>query len=303
MPVQVPVIAKKHHSLRPVVFAVLAMFFWGMSFVWFKQVNTVYRPITIIFLRLLMSGSLLVLFIKITRRELKIRRHDVKWFLLLAFTQPFCYFMGESFGLSRVSSTISSVIIATIPLFTPVAAYLAYKEKVARATLAGILVSLTGIVIMLIRPDLSLSASPIGVGLLFVAVLSAVAYSLVIRKLAGNYQVFTIIAYQNLIGAVYFLPFFLLFDLKHFFAAPYSPSALFALLELAFFASTLSYLLYTVSIRDIGIIRANVFSNLIPVFTGVASYFVLSEQFTFGKILGMVLVMAGVAVSQMKLFR
>jgi len=287
---------------RPVVFAVIAMLFWGMSFVWFKQICGFYGPITIIFLRLLISGSLLMLYIKLSHINTAIRSSDIKWFLLLAFTQPFCYFMGESFGLTKVSSTISSVIIATIPLFAPIAAYYTFKEKVSGNTIAGIIISMTGIVVMLINPDLSLNASPAGVGLLFFAVFSAVGYSLVIRKLADNYPVFIIIAMQNIIGAVYFLPFILIFDLKQFLSIRPPVSALIALVELAFFASTLAYLFYIVSIRDLGIIRANVFSNLIPVFTGIASYFLLSEEFTGSKVIGMILVMAGVVFSQQRRF-
>lgn len=284
--------------IRSLMFAVLAMFFWGMSFVWFKQVFVIYNPITIIFLRLIISGSMLLLYLRLSRKNLHIEKSDLKWFMLLAFTQPFCYFMGESFGLSKVSSTISSVIIATIPLFSPIAAYVAFREKVSGSTVAGIIISVIGIIIMLIKPDFSLNAAPEGVALLFFAVLSAVAYSLVIRRLAGHYSVITIIAMQNIVGAIYFLPFFLIFDLNHFLVAKPTLGAIVALVELAFFASTLAYVFYIISIRDIGVIKANVFSNLIPVFTGIASYFILSEEFTITKTAGMVMVMAGVVVSQ-----
>lgn len=92
--------------LRSYLYAVLAMLFWGLSFVWFKQVVVQYQPITIIFLRLLISGLIIALYLVFTRKLQKIHRKDLKWFLLLAFTQPFCYFLGESFGLKLVSSTI-----------------------------------------------------------------------------------------------------------------------------------------------------------------------------------------------------
>ena len=296
-------ILERPGKMRSLLYAVLSMLFWGLSFVWFKQVFVVYRPITIIFLRLVISGSLLLIFIKLSQKSFRVEKADLKWFFLLAFTQPFCYFMGESFGLTKVSSTISSVIIATIPLFSPIAAYFVFRERVSQSTLSGIVISLGGIVIMLFKPDLSFNASPDGIGLLFFAVFSAIAYSLVIRRLAGNYPVITIIALQNIIGAIYFLPFFLIFDLNHFLAAKPSAGAIVALIELAFFASTLAYIFYIISIRDIGVIRANVFSNLIPVFTGIASYFLLSEEFSIAKIAGMALVLAGVVVSQLPHFR
>lgn len=274
------------------------MLFWGLSFVWFKIVVKWYDPITIIFLRLIISGSLMVLFMLLTRSLQTIRRKDLKYFLLLSFSQPFCYFLGESFGLTMVSSTIASVIIATIPLFSPVAAYFMVKEKITIHILAGILVSFAGILLMLFNPDFSLNASPKGVMLLFVAVFSAVAYSVIIRKISHEYNPVTIITHQNLIGAVYFLPLFLIFDFKHFITVKPTWELISAMLQLAVFASTLAYVFYIIAIKGMGMIKANVFTNLIPVFTGIFSFFILGETFTTFKIAGMILVMFGVIVSQ-----
>lgn len=109
-------------------------------------------------------------------------------------------FWEKSFGLSLVSSTVSAVIISTIPLFSPIAAYFILKETVSKDVILGIVVSFIGILIMLINPDFSISASPKGILLLFFAVLAAVAYSVVIKKLAFNYRPATIILLQNSLG-------------------------------------------------------------------------------------------------------
>jgi drug/metabolite transporter (DMT)-like permease len=280
------------------LFAVLSMLFWGLSFVWFKIVVKCYDPITIIFLRLIISGSLMILFMFVTRSWQTIKRKHLKYFLLLSFSQPFCYFLGESFGLTMVSSTIASVIIATIPLFSPIAAYFMVKEKITIHILAGIIVSFAGILLMLINPDFSLSASPKGVLLLFVAVFSAVAYSVIIRKISHEYNPVTIITHQNLIGAIYFLPLFLIFDFKHFITIKPDWETILAMLQLAVFASTLAYVFYIIAIKGMGMIKANVFTNLIPVFTGLFSFLILNEKFTSFKIAGMILAMFGVLVSQ-----
>lgn len=280
------------------LFAVLSMLFWGLSFVWFKIVVKWYDPITIIFLRLIISGSLMVLFMLLTRSWQTINRKHLKYFLLLSFFQPFCYFLGESFGLTMVSSTIASVIIATIPLFSPIAAYFMVKEKVTKHIIAGIIVSFAGILLMLFNPDFSLNASPKGVMLLFVAVLAAVAYSVIIRKISHEYNPVTIITHQNLIGAVYFLPLFLIFDFKHFISVEPTWELISAMLQLSVFASTLAYVFYIIAIKGMGMIKANVFTNLIPVFTGLFSFLILNEKFTTFKIAGMILVMFGVLVSQ-----
>jgi drug/metabolite transporter (DMT)-like permease len=280
------------------LFAVLSMLFWGLSFVWFKIVVKWYDPITIIFLRLIISGLLMIIFMLLTRSWQTIKRKHLKYFLLLSFFQPFCYFLGESFGLTMVSSTIASVIIATIPLFSPIAAYFMVREKVTIHIVAGIVVSFAGILLMLFNPDFSLNASPKGVLLLFIAVFAAVAYSVIIRKISHEYNPVTIITHQNLIGAVYFLPLFLIFDFNHFITVKPTWELISAMLQLAVFASTLAYVFYIMAIKGMGMIKANVFTNLIPVFTGIFSFLILGETFTAFKIAGMILVMFGVLVSQ-----
>ena len=285
-------------TFKVYLFAVLSMLFWGLSFVWFKIVVKWYEPITIIFLRLIISGTLMIVFMLITRSWQTIKRKHLKYFLLLSFAQPLCYFLGESFGLKLVSSTIASVIIATIPLFSPFAAYYLVREKVTLPVILGIAFSFAGILLMLFNPDFSLNASPRGVLLLFVAVFAAVAYSIIIRKISHEYNPVTIITHQNMIGAVYFLPLFLIFDFQKFITIIPTRELIMAMLQLAVFASTLAYVFYIIAIKGIGVIKANVFANLIPVFTGIFSFIILDEKFTALKIAGMILVMVGVVVSQ-----
>lgn len=285
-------------TFKVYLFAVLSMLFWGLSFVWFKIVVEWYEPITIIFLRLILSGTFMMFYMLAMRSWQTVKREHLKYFLLLSFTQPFCYFLGESFGLKLVSSTMASVIIATIPLFSPIAAYYMVREKVTVHVIAGIVFSFIGILLMLFNPDFSLNAAPMGIFLLFVAVFSAVAYSVIIRKISHEYNPVTIITYQNLFGAIYFLPLFLFFDFQHFITVKPNRELILAMLQLSFFASTLAYVFYIIAIKGIGVIKANVFANLIPVFTGVFSFLILGEQFTFLKIVGMFLVMCGVVISQ-----
>lgn len=274
------------------------MLFWGLTFVWFKIAVEYYEPITIIFVRLVLSSALLFLFVKVGRRNQKIEKSDYKWFALLALSQPFFYFLGESFGLKYVSSTISSAIIATIPLFSPLAAMWFTREKINIYTWLGIVVSFIGIIVMLVNPDLSLNAVPKGILLLFLAVFSAVVYSVLVKKLTHKYSALTIISRQNLIGAFYFLPLFLFFDYKNFIAVKPNLDLILAMLQLAFFGSCLAYLFFIKAVAKLGMVKANIFTNLIPVFTAIAAYFVLSEVFSVQKIAGIILVVMGIVVSQ-----
>ncbi len=218
--------------------------------------------------------------------------------MLLALSEPFFYFIGESFGLKYVSTTISSAIIATIPLFSPLAAALFTREKVTFFAWSGIIVSFAGILLMVFNLDFSFNAEPKGIALLFLAVFSAVAYSILIKRLANKYSALTIISTQSLIGAIYFLPLFLVMDFSTFITITPPLSVILAIIQLSVFGSCMAFLLFIMVIAKLGMVKANLFTNLIPVFTAILSYFVLSEIFTVQKIIAMFLVIGGIVVAQ-----
>ena len=274
------------------------MLFWGMSFVWTKIVLEVYNPITIVFLRLIISSVFLLVIFKITKLLQLVKKEDYKIFFLSALFEPLLYFLGENFGLKEVSSTIASVIIATIPLVTPVFALFIIKEKITIFQIIGIAISFIGILLMVVDKNLNLTASPNGIILMFMAVFSTVGYGVTIKKLSLRYNSFSIIAYQNLIGVFYFLPFFLIFDYKEFIKITPSVKSLSALFQLAIFASSLAFMCYIQVVKRIGVSRANVFSNLIPIVTAVFSFFILDEKFYIQKIIGILIVILGVFLSQ-----
>ena len=145
-----------------------------------------------------------------------------------------------------------------------------------------------------------MAASSTGVTLLLLAIASAVSYSVVLKRLTTHYSALTIISTQNFIGVIYFLPLFLIFDFREFITVIPDQRLISSLLLLAFFASTLAFVFYTITTKHLGISRANMFSNLIPVFTAIASYLILKESFDLRKLLGMAIVLAGVVLSQYK---
>lgn len=276
------------------------MLFWGMSFVWSKIALKYYEPVTILLMRLLISSALLFAGLKIFGYLQKIRRRDYLLFLLSALFNPFLYFLGENYGLKYTSPTITAVLIATIPLFTPIFGYLVFRERLNALNIIGLFVSFGGILLMLINPDLSLNASAEGIAWLSLAVITAVYYSVLLKKLAMKYNAFMIIAVQNIIGAICFLPLFFILDYQQFITTRPTAELVSSLLLLAFFASSLAFVFFTISSREIGISKTNLFTNLIPVFTAVFSYIILGEVFEMRKVAGIVVVIGGVLMSQVR---
>ena len=127
----------KNKSWIPYGAALLSMIFWSFSFVWVKVVYEAYGPLTTVLFRLILSSGMLLAFTLLARKLQRIKPGDFKYFILLAFFEPFLYFMGESYGLKYVSSTVAAVIVATIPLFSPILAWYFYKEKLSRTNLFG----------------------------------------------------------------------------------------------------------------------------------------------------------------------
>lgn len=288
----------KNKDLLAYLSALGAAFFWSFSFVWFKIAFIAYKPITVVLFRLIISAVFILIIASLLKRLQKPAKKDIKLFILMAFFEPFLYFLGESYGLTYVSSTVASVIVGTIPLLSPIAVWYFYKEKVGWKNLIGFVFSFVGVALVVLDGSFRFDASPLGVGLVFIAVFSAIAYSIVLREVVTRYNTLTIIAWQNLIGIFFFLPIWLTIDLNDFINTPFHPQAFRAIILLAIFASTLAYVFFTQSIRKIGINRSNTFVNLIPVFVAVLSFIILKESMGIQKILGIVVVITGLFLAQ-----
>jgi drug/metabolite transporter (DMT)-like permease len=275
-----------------------AMFFWGIAFVWTKIVFRYYGPFATILFRLIISGFILTAYARLSGRSEKIMKRDWPLFLLLAFLEPFCYFLGESFGLLLVSPTLASIMIGLIPVIAPVFAYMFYRERLSALNITGLAVSFLGLAIFTTTEDAVMDASVKGMLFLLFAVLSGIGYSLVVKSLAGRYRPLTIVRVQNMIGGFYFLPLMLGFEWSRTVSANPPAGVLLNLVMLAIFGSSLAFIFITVSIRELGISRTNVFTNVIPVITAVTAYFMLGEKFTLRKIVGMAVIISGIFLSQ-----
>jgi drug/metabolite transporter (DMT)-like permease len=275
------------------------MIFWGFSFIWFKIANKTFQPVTIVFLRLIFSVFLLTIYLLLAKGFMKIRKGDLKLFITLAIFEPFFYFIGESFGLTYVSATVCSVMISLIPVFATIGAWLIFKEKLKTINYAGIIISFIGILVFLLNREGSISYNLKGLALLLLAVFSATGYNLTLSRLVGKYSPGFIVNMQNIIGAILFLPLFLISDFSTFIHHSYTPFTFWPVIALAAFASTAAFVMFAFSVSKIGILKANVFTNFIPLVTALFSFIIMGERLTFQNIVGMIVVIAGILMAQM----
>jgi len=279
---------------------ILAMIFWGMSFVWSTQAYENLNPTTTIFLRLVVATIFFTAILFLFRLNEKINRKDLKLFALAAMFEPFLYFIFEGYGLKNTSPIIGSAIIALIPLVTPIAARIFLKERLTAMNIVGFIISFVGVIVLLLNKDLEFTASPKGILFLCGAVLVAVGYSIALIRLTKLYKPLTITWMQNIIGMIYFIPLALV--MEHFQPSNFANVGgyIVPVVCLGVFCSAIAYALWAFAFSKLGASRANVYSNLIPVFTAIFSYLLAIEGLTTNKIIGIVVVVAGLILSQMK---
>lgn len=294
-----PATSHEWSKLKVYTVITLSMVFWSFSYVWTNIALRSFPVITLLESRLIVATVVMFLFAKITGKLQRPRHEDIKWFLLLALFEPFLYFIGETYGLKRISPTIASVMIATIPLFTPFSAWFLLKERVSWTNIAGIVVSFAGIIsIVTVNSNNATTTDPLGVALIAFAVVSSIFYSTVLKKLSAHYNGLTLITYQNIIGFFYFFPLFIGIEAPHLHEIVWRTDSIACMFLLAVFASFIAFVLFAESVQRIGVARSNVFCNLLPVLTAIFSAIILHEVLPAQQLIGMVVVIAGLFVSQ-----
>ena len=286
----------KFHVYTAIIVAVI---FWSLSFIWYKTALQYFSPVGIITFRLTISSIILLVVGTALRQLQKFRLKDFKPLFIMTLFEPFIYSLCEANGLTLVSSTLAAVIIATIPLFTPIGAFLFFKEKISMQNTLGILLSVIGVTLVAYQTGNHAQGSFMGILLMFGAVIAAIGYAIGLKKMTQRYNSFSIVAYQNLLGAIMIIPVFLITD--RITPAMFSYEALLAIFKLTIFASTIAFVLYAYTMKHLSIAKLNVFLNLIPVFTAIAAYFLLNDKFSTTNLVGIAVTLAGLYVSQITL--
>ncbi|OYT12487.1 MAG: hypothetical protein B6I18_00455 [Bacteroidetes bacterium 4572_112] len=276
-----------------------AMMLWSVSFVWSKLAFESYNPFTVLFFRLFIAAISLFIVSKAFGLLQKIDKSDYKILLLLSFFEPFLYFIGENFGLQYVTASTAAIIISTIPLFMPFLGFIFFKERIRRNNLIGVFISFLGVLFVMLNKDLSIAGDIKGFVFLFVAVFAALGYTVVVKRITYKYNAFTIVIWQNIIASIVFFPLFLFFDFQAFKEIGFNSDFQYIVL-LGIMASNGAFLLYTYAFKHFRVSQIGLFSNLIPIFTIVISFFVFSEKLETIKYFGIALVVGGLFISEFR---
>lgn len=254
-------------------------------------------PLTTTLLRymvaLLFLSSLLLHY---RRSALVLRRRDIAPVLLLGLfgIVGYHYFFFLSLRYTEVANT--AIINALSPVLTGVAAAVLIKERLSRGNYAGLVVAFLGVLILLSDGSFeTILAVRFNKGdlLMLLSVTSWVVYAFLIRSMLDRYSGFTLTFYATLFGVLMLL-----------FLAPQeaplgeiqaiSRASLLAVLYMGIGGSGLGYLLYNLSIREIGATRTSSFVySVIPLMVAVLALLFFQQSITPTMIASMVLILVG----------
>ena len=117
--------------LKTYTAAVLAILFWGLSYIWSGRLVAQGIPVEYFLpIRIFFAAVILLVVNLVCGYSLKIRRRHLLTFFLLAACEPFIYFFCETYGIQFTGSpTISSLVIASTPVLAMVAGVMFFRPS------------------------------------------------------------------------------------------------------------------------------------------------------------------------------
>ena len=300
--------------LIPYLAVVTAMLIWAGAGIAVKEALVLFSPLTLIVLRFTLAVLLMLLVGLVFRRNeilglQLIAKRDIPLFLLGGLFQPFLYFIFETYTYqSFASPTIAEAMLSTQPVFAPIFAFVLLRERVTRNNILGIILSTIGMLLLLLVGSDSFSlGSPWGILLAIVTVSMSVSYSVILRRIPTHYSSLSIVFYvQSFSLMLFYIVWMLMGEASAFMnnSTPllhHSTQLLhsgIAVLYLAIFASVTAFVLFCYTVRKIGVTRANVFNNVRPVFTAILMWLIFFVVLSIWKLIGIVIIIIGLFISQ-----
>jgi len=280
----------------PYLLLTLAVLFWSGNYIIAKLVPAEFPPIGLAFWRLLGASIFISFFAlpQLSKDWVLIRKN---WLLIsflslsgVGFIDVLNY-MGLQQSISLNAFLMSSIIPVLIMLFS----FVIFREKISILQLVGVILSLTGVIIFIIRGDintlLSLSVNR-GDVLLFGSVSLYSLYSVVLRKRPTIHPYsFLFIIFS--ISTITIFPFYI-WETVTIRPVIVNVSSITAISYIIIFPASLAYLFYNRGVELLGANRAGLFLHLMPVFGSIMAILFLNEAFRWYHSLGIVLIASGI---------
>lgn len=267
---------------------------WGGSFLFLRIAAPVLGAIWTIEFRVLIAG-LAFLPILFYKKQIGVMLTHYKGLLIVGALNAALPFSLLAFAAIELTAGITSILNATVPIFSALFAYVVLKTRLGWSRTFGILLGFIGVsVLMLWRQQGDLppaSLVSIGAGLL-----AAISY-----VLAANYTKYRLadmpplvfVTGSQLSAAILLLP-LLPFSIPQ--QIPNTEVTL-SVIALALFSTSLAFALYFELLKEIGPTQTLTVTYLIPVFAIIWGSWFLDETLTVSMLIGCAMIIVGTALA------
>jgi len=289
----------KSRSFLGLTSALIAVFVWGISFVSTKIILRELPPVTIAFFRQFIALIPLVTLMFLKKENFRINKKELVLFALASLFGIVLYFFFENGGLTLISASNASLLVAAVPVFVLVIDAIRGRKKINIPSMICIITSIVGVYLITFEgkaPDFR-SGSFLGTLLVLASMFSWIIYTFLSDKLGEKYSSLKMTTLQTALSIPLFIPFvsgeFVKWKMP-------SVTAALNLVFLGVFCSALAYLFFLVGLKNHGPVLVSALLNLIPAITIIAEALMLREMISGFQAIGAVLILGSISYLSIK---
>ncbi|MGE9010125.1 DMT family transporter [Leptospira interrogans] len=284
---------------QPYVLLTLTSLFWAGNIVLARHVGDHVPPITLTTIRWFGVFLILLPFAwPHLKRDWKVLRAHLPLMLFLSLI-GFAYNNAISFWAMQYTQALNALLIQSSgPLFVAMWSLVLFGVRLTGAQLAGIALSLMGVLTIILRGDFSALASISfnkGDVMFGSSLVSFGLYSALMLRRPVTHQL-SLISFTTCCGAMMLVP-FSVWEFSTGAVLKFDFLTLATLSYVLIFPSALAYTFFNRGIALIGPNRAAPFFHLVPVFGSAMAILLLGEQLRLFHLVGYALVLAGVVIA------
>ncbi|HAR3111250.1 TPA: DMT family transporter [Staphylococcus aureus] len=265
---------------------------WGSAFPMIKIALNDFSAESLSAFRLILATIILLPFViikKLPTPELR----DIPVIFILGFCGFVIYHTALNFGETLISAGISGILVSTTPIFSSALAYIFLKEHFSKWNWLSSLVAFIGISIISISKDDS-TINVLGVFIILLASFSESLYFTFQKKYIEKYGFIAFTLYTIMASS----PFMLIFIpeiINDIHGATFT--SIVSVLYLAIFPTIIPYVLLAYIVKSVGVSDATMSLYLTPIVSLLLSYLLLDELPTTLAIIGGIITLLGVSLS------
>jgi drug/metabolite transporter (DMT)-like permease len=284
---------------KPYLLLTLTPLFWAGNAVVGRFVANQIPPITLSFIRWGVAFLIVLPFAwPHLVRDWGAIRQRLTTMVVLSFTGISIFNVLQYWALEYTEALNALLMQSSGPLFVAIWSLVLLGIRLTWAQAAGILVSLSGVLVILLRGDLgALTQITLNKGdIIYLVALAIFGFYSALSAKRPTIDNLSFLAFTFGCGTLCLIP-LLIWELATRPVMQFTPSNFAVLFYVAIFPSILSYLCFNRGVELIGANRAAPFFHLIPVFGSVMAIVFLGERLRLFHLAGYALVLVGVFIA------